>query len=65
VESLGAEDTVKREEREENIGWEPGNDWFFADFRLHFLYAQAMKSTFIYRRWKRVILSTQEKNYSH
>jgi len=29
VESLGAEDTVKREEREENIGWEPGNDWFF------------------------------------
>jgi hypothetical protein len=67
VESLGAEDTVKRENREENVGWVPGNGWFFffVDFGPHFLHAQAMKSTSIYRRWKRVILSTQGKNCSH
>jgi hypothetical protein len=35
---------------------------FWADFGLDFLLSQAMKSTSIYRRWKRAILSTQWKN---
>jgi hypothetical protein len=53
VGSSGAEDTVEREGREENVGWEPGNDWFLADFGPDFLLTQAMKCTPIYRRWKR------------
>ena len=41
--SSGAEDTVEREGREENVGWEPGNVWFLAEFGPDFLPAQAMK----------------------
>jgi hypothetical protein len=35
-----------------------------AYFGLDVLLPQAMKSTSIYRRWKRAILSTLEKNFS-
>ena len=35
--------------------------WFFVNFGLDFLLPQAINSTSIYRRWKRAILSTQEK----
>jgi len=37
--------------------------WFLADFEPNFLLPQAMKSTSIYRRWKRAILSSLEKNF--
>jgi hypothetical protein len=43
--SSGVEDTVEREGREENVGWELGNDWFLAEFGPDFLPAQAMKCT--------------------
>jgi hypothetical protein len=35
-----------------------------ADFRPAFLLPQTMKSTFIYRRWKREILSTLGKTFN-
>jgi hypothetical protein len=35
---------------------------FLADFGPDFLLSQAIKSTSIYRQWKRAILSTMEKN---
>jgi len=38
--------------------------WFLADFRPAFLLPQTMKSTFIYRRWKREILSTLGKTFN-
>jgi hypothetical protein len=38
--------------------------WFLADFGPAFLLPQIMKSTSIYRRWKRAILSTLEKTFS-
>jgi hypothetical protein len=37
---------------------------FLAYFGPDFLLSQAMKSTFIYRRWKRAIISTLEKNFN-
>jgi hypothetical protein len=37
---------------------------FLPDFGTNFLFSHAMKSTSIYRRWKRAILSTLEKNCS-
>jgi hypothetical protein len=40
-----------------------GGGWFFVIFRPYFLHAQAMKSTPIYKGWKRVILSTREKTF--
>jgi hypothetical protein len=43
---------------------ETGGGWFFAIFGLDFLLPQTIKSTSIYRRWKRAILSTMEKNFS-
>ena len=39
-------------------------DWFLADFGSDFLLPQAMKSTSIYRRWKRTIFSILEKLFS-
>ena len=42
----------------------PGRSWFFGLFWTRFLLFQAMKSTSIYRRWKRAILSTWRKNFS-
>jgi hypothetical protein len=63
VGSSGAEHTVEREGNEENVGWEPGNDWFLADFGPDFLLAQAMKCTLIYRRWKRDIVSLMVPNH--
>jgi hypothetical protein len=38
---------------------------FLADFGPDFLLPQAIKSTFIYRRWKRAILYTIKKHFSH
>jgi len=43
---------------------ETGGGWFFAIFGPDFLLPQAIKSTSIYRRWKREIFSTMEKNFS-
>jgi hypothetical protein len=63
VGSSGAEDTVEREGREENVGWEPGNDWFLTDFGPDFLLAQAMKCTLNYRRWKRDNVSLMVPNH--
>jgi len=37
--------------------------WFLADFGPDFLLPQAMKSTSIYRRLKRAILSSPGKNF--
>jgi len=42
---------------------ETGGGWFFTIFGPDFLLPQAMKSTSIYKWWKRVILSTQGKNF--
>jgi len=44
--------------------WEQGEGWCFVIFGPDFLLPQVIKSTFIYRRWKRAILSTLEKNCS-
>jgi len=41
-----------------------GGRLVFAIFGLDFLLPQAIKSTSIYRRWNRAILSTMEKNFS-
>jgi hypothetical protein len=41
-----------------------GRSWFLADFGPDFLHVWAMKSNPIYRGWKRVILSSLEKNYT-
>jgi hypothetical protein len=43
---------------------ETGGGWFFAIFGPDFLLPQAIKSTSIYRSWKREIFSTMEKNFS-
>ena len=48
---------------EENVGWEPGNDWFLANFGPDFVPVKAMKCTLIYRRWKRDILSVMVPNH--
>jgi hypothetical protein len=37
--------------------------WFLADFEPDFLLPRAMKSTSIYRRWKRAILSSPGKKF--
>jgi len=42
-------------------GGKLGRGWFFTYFGPNFLHAQAMKSTLIYKRLKRVILSTRKK----
>ena len=51
-------------ERERKKTTETGQKgWFLADFGPDFLLPQAMKSTCIYRRWKRAILSSPGKNF--
>jgi len=40
-----------------------GCGWFFVNFGLNFLLLQAIKPASIYRRSKRVIFSTQGKNF--
>jgi len=42
-----------------------GSGWFFINFGPDFPHVQALKSTLICRRWKRIILSTKKKNCSH
>jgi hypothetical protein len=60
-----AESTVERECRErlaaEKTGEEAG---FFFIFGFDFILPRAIKSTYIYRRWKRAIFSTIQKNFS-
>jgi len=51
----------EREKNCRNQGW---RGWFLADFRPDFLLSQTLKSTSIYRWWKRAILSILGKNYS-
>jgi hypothetical protein len=47
--------------------WQKLGDWgfCFSIFAPNFLYAQAMKFNSIYRRWKRVILSSPGKIFYH
>jgi hypothetical protein len=54
----------ERERKETIIVETRENDWFLADFGPDFLLSQAMKSTSIYKRWKRAILSTLSKTFS-
>jgi hypothetical protein len=66
VGSSRAEEAAGERERRENVGWKKnrGEAGFLAYFGPDFLLPQAIKSTSIYRRWKREILSTLEKNCS-
>jgi hypothetical protein len=52
----------KRKNRESGRNREDAD--FLAYFGPDFILPQAIKSTSIYRRWKRAILSTLEKNFS-
>jgi hypothetical protein len=49
----------RERERRENVGWKKnrGEADFLAYFGPDFLLPQAMKSIYIYRKWKRVIFS--------
>jgi len=60
-----AESTVERKCRERDLLQKKlGRRLvFYFIFGPNFLLPHAMKSTSIYRRWKRAILSTQEKNF--
>ena len=51
-------------EREKKVAETEKKLIFLANFGPDFLLPQAMKSTSIYRRWKRAILSTLRKNFS-
>jgi hypothetical protein len=55
---------VEREGEERKITETGKNGWFLADFGSDFLLFRTLKSTSIYRRWKRAILSTLGKNFS-
>ncbi|KAJ7010083.1 hypothetical protein NC653_000727 [Populus alba x Populus x berolinensis] len=55
----------RRRDRKKNKCAETGRKTgFLADFGPDSPFPQAMKSTSIYRRWKRAILSTLRKNFS-
>jgi hypothetical protein len=41
-----------------------GGGWFFSDCGPNFLLPQVINGAFIYKRWKRAILSTLGKNFS-
>jgi hypothetical protein len=51
-------------EREREGGRNREETDFLAYFRPDLLLPQTLKSTFIYRQWKRAILSTLGKNFS-
>jgi hypothetical protein len=57
----GWNDGGRGREREREMAETEGRGWFFANFGSNFLHDQAMKSTHIYRKLKRIILSTQGK----
>jgi len=61
-----AEGHIKEREKRENSlqRKKNGGIWFSADFGLEFLPTRVMKSSLIYRGWKRTILSTLEKHIS-
>jgi hypothetical protein len=54
----------ERKKREDCAEKNRGRDWFFFIFGPEFPLPQAIKSTYIYRQWKRTIFSTLEKNCS-
>jgi hypothetical protein len=58
--------TVEREgeEREKIAQKKKEIGWFLAKFRPDCFLPQTMKSTYIYKQWKRAILSTLGENYS-
>jgi hypothetical protein len=52
------------EERNFTMVTKNSGSWFFGDFGLDFLLPQAMKSTSIYRGWKRIVSALQmDPNY--
>jgi len=54
----------REREREREGGRNREETDFLAYFRPDLLLPQTLKSTFIYRQWKRAILSTLGKNFS-
>jgi hypothetical protein len=61
------EEATRRERREIDVGWKKKTGrktWLLANFRLDFIHAQTMKSTSIYWRWKRDVLSLKVQNLS-
>jgi len=54
----------RKKEKQRESGRNREEADFFAYFGTEFFLPQAIKSTSIYRRWKRAIVSTLEKNYS-
>jgi len=61
---LGGGEKEKRENSLQKQRKTEGGGWFFVNFELDFLFHEGMKSTSIYRRWKRAIVSTLEKTFS-
>jgi hypothetical protein len=54
---------AERERERKNCRNGGQGGWFLADFELDFLLPRAMKSTSIYRWWKRAILSSPGKKF--
>ena len=59
---VGVEGAAEKEKAEKD-GNKGERLVFFVNFALNFLLPQAMKSTSIYRRWKRAILSSRGKTF--
>jgi len=47
----------EKKKRERDVGWKNWEGWFLANFGLDFLHTQAMKSTVIFRGWRREVFS--------
>jgi hypothetical protein len=65
VVELVVAETAKRERERKNCRNGGQRGWFLANFGLDFLLSQTLKSTSIYRRWKRAVLSIPGENCSH
>jgi hypothetical protein len=63
VARLVAAEGAAEKEKAENDEKQGRKADFFVNFALDFLLPQTMKSTSIYRRWKRAILSSRGKNF--
>jgi hypothetical protein len=61
-----AEGTAEKEkgERWQKKKKNRGGGWFFSDCGPNFLLPQVINGAFIYKQWKRAILSTLGKNFS-
>jgi hypothetical protein len=53
----GQRSSGERKRRERDVGWKNWEGWFLANFGLDFLHTQAMKSTVIFRGWRREVFS--------